>query len=368
MFQTSRGNGALVALLGRHVRDPATNSLAVSVYERLPNATDFTPAAERGVAGYNFAALGRAHLYHSPLATPGAVDPATLQHMGAQALDLTRALLRLRSLPRPAPDVVFSDVLGLGVVSYAPRVGWLVLAAAAALLAVAAWSRRGAWTALGVVGAVGDALAAVVFAAGLLTAVNALSAGGGRTEYYDRLAALPRLQLQAVLILLAVLVAVAAGPRRAPIDRQLGYGALTLLAAAAVQWALPGAAPFFAWPLLAAVVAGAAAARAADPDGLVALGLAAAAAVVGLAFLGGLAHFALLAIGGTTPAAVAPLLLPPSRCSRRCSRPRRAGPRWRRASCSCSRPPASRPGSGWIRSPPRCRSTPRCADATSRAA
>ena len=47
------------------------------------------------------------------------------------------ALLRASALPAATADVVYSDVLGLGVIAYPPAFGWVVLALAVVLLAFA---------------------------------------------------------------------------------------------------------------------------------------------------------------------------------------------------------------------------------------
>src|SRR3712207_184975 len=86
MFETGRGNGAMIDLYRRSVRRPSSNSLSVFVYERMPNDTDFSIAKRRRLPGFNFAFIGRPALYHSPKATPDRLDPRTLQDIGAQAL------------------------------------------------------------------------------------------------------------------------------------------------------------------------------------------------------------------------------------------------------------------------------------------
>ncbi|MGL1409738.1 hypothetical protein ACSTIY_00295, partial [Vibrio parahaemolyticus] len=87
------------------------------LYKVLPNDTDLTEALAMpprpDFAAYNFAFIGRPRLYHSPKATPDALDQGALQDMGAQTLDLARALLNVRELPPRAPDVVFFDLFGL---------------------------------------------------------------------------------------------------------------------------------------------------------------------------------------------------------------------------------------------------------------
>jgi len=311
MFQTNVANGAIMALYRDAVRRPAANSIAVSIYERLPNGTDFTPALERGVRGFNIANVGDARLYHSPLATPEEIDPGTLQHLGAQALDLTRALLTADTLPGEAPAAVFSDVLGVAMFVYAPSTGWWLIAIAVVLVGFAAYHRRDDLTLRSSTGAVFDGLALTLVAALLLFAGNALSMNDLDPEarYYDRLAALPRLELQAVLLVLATILIWMAMWARTATNRVVGLSVLTALFAVAMQWYLPGGGPILTWPLLVAAVSffvQSLLPRASAAS----TGVTIATASLGLAWLGGFAHFLLLAVGADMPSALAALLLP----------------------------------------------------------
>ncbi|WP_310498187.1 M28 family peptidase [Sandarakinorhabdus sp.] len=313
MFETGRGNGEAAALLGAAMRDPAANSLSVAIYESLPNDTDFSPSKRRGLPGINFAFIGDAWAYHSPLATPDRLDQGALQHMGAQALDVTRALLAAPTLPARAPDWAFADVLGLFIIGYPLWAGWLVLGASAALLLLAARLRPGEWRLGGVMRCGVDGIATAALAALLLTGFNMLSGSIG-SEYYDRLAALPRLEFQAALLVLAVIIT-ACGFHRAPFDRALGLAGLGWLVALAIQAAVPGAGPVFAWPVLIASggIAFAAARKPRLPGGplrLPELLPAMLGAVIGLAMLGAIGHFALLGVGDGLPAVLAVLMLP----------------------------------------------------------
>lgn len=304
MFETGPGNGAMIDLFQRSVRDPAANSLAVKIYELLPNSTDFTPAKKRGLPGFNFAFIGDPQFYHSPKATPDALDQGSLQHIGGQALDVTRALVTGPALPAVAPDVVFSDVFGLFVIAYPAWVGWVVVAAIAGLMFYAAQKRRADWRWGQVAAAMLDGIVFVAAAGVLLYGGNLLSGADGPTSYYDRLAAIPRLEVQALLLFAAGgALALALVPlRRGRFDGWLGLGLLNLLVVLAVQLLLPAAGPVLAWPLLLAALAMAVAAA----TGAVTLPPA-LAAVLGLAFVGGFAHFVLLGVGPTMPSAVAVL-------------------------------------------------------------
>ncbi len=354
MFETGRGNGAMMEVYRASVSRPSANSLAVLIYELMPNNTDFTIPKERGIAGFNFAFIGRAELYHSPMATADRFDPATLQDLGGQALSVARALAFASALPERMDDAVFGDVLGLFVIAYHPAMGWLVLGLSAALFAFA-WMRvrRGPGVSpRNVLGGAGFALAFLLHVALLLRVMNLLSGSGGDTNYYDRLAALPRLELQALLLCLAALLvaAVARSPARRVLAAApallltlfgmsvggwsvvlLGIGMAAALAALlvpkggvsrwggwfglavpvallalAAQIAAPTATPLLAWPLFLAAAA-AAIGAAVDPDlrRQVAVIPVALLAILGSGQLLYLAHFTFLGVGAPTPDAMA---------------------------------------------------------------
>ena len=104
-IQTSRENGNAAALFAVVARRPGGSSLAAYIYSVLPNDTDLTPVLAGPYTAYNFAFIGRSGLYHSPLATPARLDQGAVQDMGAQVLELSRALLRADPLPAPAPMI-----------------------------------------------------------------------------------------------------------------------------------------------------------------------------------------------------------------------------------------------------------------------
>lgn len=303
MFETGHDNGAIMALFARAVARPSATSLSVFVYELLPNSTDFTPAKVRGLPGFNFAFIGRPGLYHSPLATADRLDRGALQDMGAQGLDLVGALLTVPELPGKAPNLVFFDVFGVALVRYPAWAGWIVIGAAVAAFAVAGRAARVGWRDV-LVGA-GALVALLVLAAGLLTLGNIVSGAGTGANYYDRLAAIPRLQVQALLIAaaaLALVVALAQWWQRSAVGVAIGLAVPLLLAGLAAQLLAPAIAFLLAWPLL---LGGAAAAI--PRFGTTARVVAAA---LGVGYLLGFAVFLLQGIGPDTPGAVAlPLAL-----------------------------------------------------------
>ncbi|HTI67275.1 MAG TPA: M20/M25/M40 family metallo-hydrolase [Caulobacteraceae bacterium] len=309
MFETGPDNGAMVGLYARSVRRPSANSLAVLVYRLLPNITDFSIPKAAGIPGFNLAFLGRPGLYHAPQATPAAVDPGSVQHLGAQTLDIVRALVEADRLPPRAPDAVFADLLGLGLIVYPAWAGWIVLGLAAAMLGFAYVRVRAGGRMQDAQAAFGAAwgFGLLLVAAVALNAANVVSGQGRGANYYDRLAAVPRLELQAAVLCAAVILVMTFARAAASLwGRWLGLGLMVLAAGLAVQAAAPAAAPVLAWPLLLMAAAAALAAwRDPDLESPPVLAALAALAAVGIAQGLVLAHLAFLGVGADAPAAMA---------------------------------------------------------------
>ncbi|MBU6166557.1 MAG: M20/M25/M40 family metallo-hydrolase [Alphaproteobacteria bacterium] len=308
MFQTGPDNANLVRLLAATTPAAAASSIAVTIYESLPNNTDFTPVLERGIAGLNFAFIGEAHAYHSPLSTPDTLEQGAVQHLGDSVLGITRALLAADALPAPAPNAVFATAPLLGLIVYPPESGWALVGASLLLLGLAAWWRRRDWSLSGTFMAFGQALLTLIIAAVLMWGLNLLSGSVG-AEYYDRLAALPRLELVAGLAALAALLFMASAPAGTAWDRWIVLAKLPFVAALAVQIWLPAAGPIFAWPALLAAIGLAWGARP-GASGVAAMAPALLLAIPGLTLTAELAHFAFLGVGAPLPFVTVPLLIP----------------------------------------------------------
>lgn len=294
MFETGADNGDMMRLFAANVVRPVATSLSVFIYQKLPNSTDYTVAKKLGVPGFNFAFIGRPELYHSPLATPERLDQGAVQDMGRQVLDLTRGLLAAPALPGNAPDRVFFDAFGLVFVSYAAGVGWPILALGIAGYALAGWRRSTIGEAAKGAGAL---FALTVVAALALYLVNLVSGAGGKTNYYDRLAAIPRLEAQALLVCLAVFVAMRRWlPSR--IGTNAGAAIPLMLLAAFAQASAPTAAYPLAVPLMLGGLAVAVERFAGRLAGVAAI---IAAGVLGVGYMLGFGWFLLEAVGPKTP-------------------------------------------------------------------
>lgn len=363
MFETGDGNAQTIALFSRAgVRATGgvtSNSLAVFVYRLMPNGTDFTVPRERGAQGINLAFIGRPAQYHSPTATPGALDRGSLQHIGAQTLEMSDALLRAPVLPGATANTVYADVFGRVVIRHSPAIGWLLLALAAVLAGFAGWTarRRAGLDAFDIGRGMVDGLWFLTTAVVLTQAVRVLAGpmaarATSPEAYYTLLARLPWMEAGAALAVLATGLLLIGG--RARPDRRwlaggiaaaallalglggfnpvvigaavlavglsfapglaaksvwggwLGLIALVLVVGGAAQAAAPEAAFLLIWPavLAAAVAAGVAVL---DPALLSpkALGPVAVAGVVGAGWLAATAHPIFLGIGMDLPGVLA---------------------------------------------------------------
>jgi hypothetical protein len=142
LFQTSPGDGKLIALYAAHVPVYATSSLYAEIYRFLPNDTDLTLFIRAGFPSYNFAFSDNVRYYHSPLDLRRNLDPATLQMHGDNLLGVVGALERTDYAALKSHNAVYLSVLG----QFLPRipVNWAVPLAVIVfiMLLIAAWIAR----------------------------------------------------------------------------------------------------------------------------------------------------------------------------------------------------------------------------------
>ena len=92
MFETGPDNQGLMTIFAEAVKRPAANSLAVEIYQRMPNDTDYSIYKDAGANGLNFAFAGGVSLYHSVRDSPAHLDQRSLQHHGDNAYAMINAL------------------------------------------------------------------------------------------------------------------------------------------------------------------------------------------------------------------------------------------------------------------------------------
>jgi hypothetical protein len=267
MFETGPDNGWIISTFADAVSRPAANAVSYEVYQRLPNDTDFTPFREAGKQGLNFAAIGRAHVYHQAYDTPANVSDRTLQHHGDQVLALLRSLGAADLVAVNAPDQSYVTVPFLGLVTYGRLWIWLfgVLTVAAWVLA-AWWARKGGGRLAGMAAGFGGAVATVAGSAAVGLGLFAWRRGA-HPEFGALHGSAFHSEGWYVVALAAAALAIGAAiyalARRWYTASELSVGALLLPvagAAAATFW-VPLAAANLHWPALAGSVAALAAAR-----------------------------------------------------------------------------------------------------------
>lgn len=137
MFETGSDNAWLVELMAEHLVRPATSSLFDSIYERLPNDTDFTIFKAHGMNGVNFAFIQNAVHYHTPLDDLAHVTLSSLQHHGDNAWSMVRALASTDLDSPPAGNATWFDVWGFGILSWPERWNGVLALLGLVLVAIA---------------------------------------------------------------------------------------------------------------------------------------------------------------------------------------------------------------------------------------
>lgn len=271
MFETSAGNGKLIAGLARAVPHPVANSLNYEVYKRLPNDTDLTALKQGDLPGMNFAAIDGHVVYHTPLDTPEAMNLATLQHEGDTMLALVRHFGKQDLSQLDAPDAVYFDIAAQVLVHY-PQSLALPLCIGLTLIMVALTvvaRRRQAvrWERIG--------LAALAFAL-LLVVLAAMTYGVWQCVLWVhpqyRLMFMGTVyngmwyELAFASLLLGAYAALTATAQRwlKPDEWQLGVALVWLLGAWTTALWLPGVSWLLLWPVFFVALAHAAALRRPD--------------------------------------------------------------------------------------------------------
>ncbi|MBX3485717.1 M20/M25/M40 family metallo-hydrolase [Phenylobacterium sp.] len=340
MFQTHPRNGELIGLFQANARRPASSSLAVMLYEVMPNDTDLTESLRAGVDGMNFAIIGRQFDYHSPTSTAQNLERGSLQDMGDQVLAVSRELAFADALPGHAPSPVYANLFGDVLVAYPAWVGWVLILVIGGLIAVSVrWARQsGEFPAADLLRGAGAFAFAGVGAAAILQFARRLTgAEFGYLEQRFLLAQAQRWEWAIMLVSLGFMMLAAAELSRSrrwvaflPLAAGLACSALAmevdwiggvtgalaaligwftfgrpvsrkgawagglvfcLLLTIALQALAPAAAFVLAWPLLAAAVAAAATSFGAKRNALDLLLLAVLAAAA-LGWEGGVSHTA----------------------------------------------------------------------------
>jgi Peptidase family M28 len=123
MFETSPGHGRLIDAFASTPL-PVGTSLMYEIYRVMPNQTDMSVFKRVGIPGLNFAAISNASTYHSELDRVEDVDGRSVQHQGETMLALSRRLGEVDLGTQGAPDQVYFDLPGLGLLHYPVSLAW----------------------------------------------------------------------------------------------------------------------------------------------------------------------------------------------------------------------------------------------------
>lgn len=258
LFETGPVDAELMRRVARSVPRPLAASYSFDVYRRLPNATDFTPFKEAGVAGFNFAFIDDFGAYHAALDTTDRLDAASVQHHGSYALGLAShfAAADLSRLPERGSAIYFNlPLAGLVVYPSAWALPLAGLAAIATLVLLVVGLKRRRLRPLPLLAALAVVPAVVAVTAAAVYFGHRLWQGGLglRVEMFGQLGGY---LLGWALLALAVTVALLAA-----LSRRLD--AVCLAASAALWWSvialatatfLPSTSYLFVWPLAFALL------------------------------------------------------------------------------------------------------------------
>ena len=141
MFETSRPNGAAIALYRAAVSRPVGNSLSTDLYGLIPNSTDVAVFDERPWTILNFAVIGNETRYHSAGDTLAALDRGSVQHMGMQLEQVTREVAQ-GAAPTAEGARLYADIAGEVLIVLPLLFGLVLLGLLFLFFATEGWRRR----------------------------------------------------------------------------------------------------------------------------------------------------------------------------------------------------------------------------------
>jgi hypothetical protein len=266
MFETSGATTALIREFANAVPHAIANSLTDTVYQRLPNGTDFTHFKQMGMAGFNFAYIDGWRAYHTPLDTPANLSESTLQHQGTYALSLTRHFgdvpLTMSGRDENA-DAIYFNPWGGVILCYESyfALPFAALTAVILLAIMFALERRGLLRLWPLARSVLAALCWVILIPMVVTiALVYLGRVAGQPAFWADLAPngenlgspLAALSIWNAAFALVALVYLPGRMNTRIVSAVLGHAILWLALCLLTSIVLPGASFVFTWPLLLA--------------------------------------------------------------------------------------------------------------------
>lgn len=262
MFQTGDDSGWLVDTYAAVAQRPFTNSLVSSVYDLMPNDTDFTVFKNMGVPSLNFAFGESFPYYHTSKDNLQSLDIRTLQQQGDNAYRLISTLRDAdlaAAAEGTAANLVYTDILGIVVIRWPSSWSLGILFALLAFSAfVARTLKRRHAVPLGSI-ALGFTCFFLVVALGG-TGAWLMSRGlalihGPATAWHSNLLG-NRLLLWSVVLLATVWLPRLLTRRSSPLGLLTGMGAGWLLSGFLAALLLPGLAYIFILPAAALALMG----------------------------------------------------------------------------------------------------------------
>lgn len=246
LFQTSPGDGPLIELYARNVRERATSSLFEVIYKALPNDTDLTLFIDQGFTSFNFAFSGNVAHYHTPLDLRRNLSPSTLQQHGDNMLGVASGLMQTDFAALKGGNDIYLTLFGRAL----PRVpaSWalpLSLATLVLLLLALFVSRQDEAGVARWLAAVAIPPAALIGSAAfgwILFEIAVLVSGQTDPTYAYPLSM--RIALALGVATIVILVSRLAGARMAALSVWLWLSLLAVVSAAL----LPGLSPYFLFP------------------------------------------------------------------------------------------------------------------------
>jgi hypothetical protein len=144
MFETGEDSGWLVKHYAKTAKAPLSSSLFYEVYKFLPNDTDLTVFKEHGLQGLNFAHAETLPHYHTPLDNLENLDRGSLQEHGDNVWGVLNTIKDIDLSKAETGNLVYSDVLGLFIISWSESVSVLasILLALFLVVAIVLFSKR----------------------------------------------------------------------------------------------------------------------------------------------------------------------------------------------------------------------------------
>lgn len=129
LFEACPGNEKVMQLYEDTARYPYTYSLTTVVYGFMPNFTDFTIVKDE-IPGLNFSTIADVNHYHTDLDNFSNVNPASIQHYGAQVLPVAEKYLTSEEFSgidslKADDDTVNFTIPALGLLNFS-KIGYTV--------------------------------------------------------------------------------------------------------------------------------------------------------------------------------------------------------------------------------------------------